>query len=134
MQSDDADATAASLGEGEIDEVAGESAAAVFGLDVNIEQIAARSGSRVERMRRPVEQEQAGAADNLAVVFAEPAKVFAIGDGLGDPRLVGLGHNIEDLIVAAAGVNEHAAAVVRDERSVVGCRRPGLQHEEKYRA
>lgn len=134
VQSDDADATAARLGEGEIDQVAGKAAAAVFGLDVNIEQVAARGGSRVERVRGPVEKEEAGASNDLAVIFAEPAEVLALGDGLGDPRLVRLRHDIEDLIVAAAGIDEHTAAVMSDERSVVGCGRPRLQHDEQYRA
>ena len=91
-------------------------AAAIFGLDVDVEQIAARGGARIEGMRRPVEEEQAGAGDDCAVVFAEPAEVAAFLDGFGDPGLVRLRHDVEYLIVAAAGIDEHAAAMVSDER------------------
>ncbi len=134
MQSHDADAATACFGEGQLDEVRSKVAAAVFGLDVNIEQVTAAAGLRIEGMGRPVEQKQTRTGDHFAIVFAEPAKVFALGDGLRDPGLVRLGHEFEDLIVAAAGVDEHAAAMVSDERSVGGRGRPRLQHDQKYRA
>jgi hypothetical protein len=84
-------------------------------------------------MRGPVEKEEAGAGDDFAVVFGEPAEVAAIGDSLRDPWLVGLGHELENLIVAAASVDEHAATVMADERSVGGGRQPRLQHDEQYK-
>jgi tRNA(Ile)-lysidine synthase len=46
---------------------------------------------------------------------------------------VGLGHELEDLIVATAGIDKHAAAVARDEWSVGGGGQPGLQHDEQYK-
>ena len=48
VQRDDANLAAASLGQREFDEVAGEFFAAVLRLDVNVEQIAAVPGVRVE--------------------------------------------------------------------------------------
>jgi hypothetical protein len=92
MESDDTDAAAASFGEGEIDEVAGEAAAAMIRFDVDVEEIAAGCRTRVKRMRRPVKDEQAGAGDDGSVVLGEPAEVAAAGDGLGDPGFVGLRH------------------------------------------
>jgi hypothetical protein len=133
VEGNDADTATARLCEGELDEVAGEMAAAVFGLDVDVEQVAARGGTGIERMRGPVEQEEASTSDDFAIVLGEPTEVVAIGDGLGDPRFVGLGHELEDLIVAAASVDKHAAAVVGDERRVGSGRQPRL-HDEQYRA
>ena len=133
MQSDDADAAAARLGEGQVDEIAGQATAAVFGLDVDVEEIAARGGARVEGVRGPVEEEEADAGDDFAILFSEPAEVAAVGDGLRDPRLVGLRHELEDRIVAAAGVDEHAATVAGDEWSVGSGRQPRLEHDEQYK-
>ena len=134
MQGDDADAAAEGFGESELDEVAGQMAAAIFRLDVDVQEVAAGIVSRIEGMRRPVEEEEAGSGDYFAVVFGEPAEVAAVGDGLRDPRLVRLGHELENLIVAAAGIDKHAAAMMRDERSVGGESLPRLQHDEQYRA
>jgi hypothetical protein len=114
MQSHDADAAAARLGEGKLDQVRGEAATAIFGLDIDVEQIATRAGLRIQRMRRPVEEEETRAGDDIAVVFTEPAEILAIGNSLRNPGLVRLGHELEALIVAAARVYEHAATVVRD--------------------
>lgn len=133
MEGHNADVAPPRFGEGIFDEVAGETATAIFGLDVDVEKIAARGGVRVEGMRRPVEEEQAGTSDDFAIVLGEPAEVAAIGDGLGDPGIVGLSHELEHLIVTAAGIDEHAAAVMGDERSVGGGGQPRLQHDQQYR-
>jgi len=108
-------------------------AAPIFRLDVDVEQVAARSGARVERVRRPVEEKQASAGNDFAIVFGEPAEVAAVVDGLSDPRFVGLGHELENLVVPPAGINKHTATMASDERSVGGRRQPRLQHEKKYK-
>ncbi len=133
VQGNDADAAAACFGESEFDEVAGEMAAAIIQLDVDVEEVAAGGGARVEGMRRPVEQKQARAGDDLTVVFSEPAEIAVVGDGLCDPRFVCLNHELEDLIVSASGINKHAATMTGDERSVGGRRQPGFQHDEQYK-
>lgn len=133
MQSDYAYAAAACFSEREIDEVAGEAAAPILRLHVDVEQIAARGGARIERMRRPVEEEQTGSADDGAAVFAEPADVAAFLDHFCDPRFVRLSHNVEYLIVAAACIDKHAAAMMGDEGSVGSSRQPGSQHDEQYK-
>ena len=84
-------------------------------------------------MRRPIEDEQSGARNDRAVIFGEPAEVAAIGDSLRDPRLVGLGHELEHLIVAAAGIDKHAATMAGNEVRVGGGGEPRLQHHEQYR-
>jgi len=56
-----------------------------------------------------------------------------VANGLGDPRFMSLSHELEDLIVAAARIHKHAAAMVSDERSVGGGRQPRLQHDEQYK-
>ncbi len=133
VQSNDTNAAATSFRESKFDEVAGQAAAAIFGLDIDVEEIAAPGRARVKRMRRPIEQEQARTGNNLAVVFGEPAEITVIGDGLCHPRFVDLGHELEDLIVAAPGIDKHAAPMASDERSVGGSRQPGLQHDEQYK-
>jgi hypothetical protein len=40
---------------------------------------------------------------------------------------------LQNGIVAAAGIDKHAAAMARDERGVGGNRQPGFQHGEKYK-
>ena len=134
VEGNDADAAASGLSQCEVDEVAGEAAAAMIGLDVNVEKITTGGGARVEWVRRPVEDEQASTGDDNAIVFREPAEIAAVGDGLRYPGLVGLGHKLEHLVVATAGIDKHAPAMVGDERSVGGRREPGLQHDEQYRA
>jgi tRNA(Ile)-lysidine synthase len=131
VQGNDADAAASGLGERELDEIAGEMAATIIPLNVDIEEVAAGCGARVEGMRGPVEQQQARAGDHLTVVFCEPAKIAAVGNGLFDPRLVSLRHELEDLIVAPSGIYKHTATMTRDKRSVGGRRQPGFQHDEQ---
>ena len=133
VEGNDADAAAAGFRESEFDEIAGEMAAAIIRLYIDVKEIAASSGPRVEGVRGPVEQKQARASDDLTVVFGEPAKIAVVRDGLGDPRLVGLSHELEHLIVAASGINKHAATMTGDERSVGGRRQPGFQHDEQYK-
>lgn len=84
-------------------------------------------------MRGPVKQKQARAGDDLPVVLGEPAEIAVVGDGLCDPRLVGLRHELEHLIVAASGIDKHAATMTGDERSVGGRRQPGFQHDQQYK-
>lgn len=133
VEGDDADFTAAGFGKSEFDEMAGELFAAVFRLDIDIEQVGALGGTRVERMRRPVEDHESRSGDNTVSVAGKPADVFAVLDGFGDPRLEVADHDVEDLVVGAAGIDKHAAAVMGDEGSVGGPGRSGFQHGEKYR-
>ena len=133
VEGHNADVAPPRFGEGIFDEVAGEMAAAIIQLDVDVEEVAAGGGARVEGMRRPVEQKQARAGDDLTVVFSEPAEIAVVGDGLCDPRFVCLNHELEDLIVSASGINKHAATMTGDERSVGGRRQPGFQHDEQYK-
>lgn len=84
-------------------------------------------------MRWPVEQEKTRAGDDLSFLFRQPPNVAALNDGIGHPRLVSLSHQTEHLIVAASGINKHAAAMMGDERSVRSDRQPGFQHEEQYK-
>jgi tRNA(Ile)-lysidine synthase len=133
VQGNDADAATAGLRKREFNEIAGESASAIVLLDVNVEEVAAVGGARIEGMRRPVKQKQARPGDNLPVVLGEPAEIAVVGDGLCDPRLVGLRHELEHLIVAASGIDKHAATMTGDERSVGGRRQPGFQHDQQYK-
>lgn len=133
MQSDDPDPTATCFRQRQIDEIAREVAPAILSLHVDVQQVSAQRGSRVERVRRPVEQQQPGAGNHFTVFFGKPAEIAMVGDGLGDPRFVRLSHELEDLIVAAACIHKHAAAVTSDERSVGGGRQPRLQHDEQYK-
>lgn len=133
MQGNNADAAATGLRERKLDQIAGEMAAAIIRLDVDVEEVAASRGAWIEGVRRPVEQEQPRSRHDLAIVFGEPAKIAAVGNGLCDPRLVGLRHELEDLIVAASGIDKHAATMTGDERSVGRRRQPGFQHDEQYK-
>ncbi len=84
-------------------------------------------------MRRPVEQEQASAGHRNALIFADPANVQAFGDGFGDPGLVSLSHDLQDLIVASPGIDEHPATMTGDEGSIGSNRQPRSQHDEQYK-
>ncbi len=133
MEGDDANFAAAGFGKGEFDELAGELFAAVFRLDVDVEQVAAMGGARIERVRGPVEDHEAGSGNGAVSVKGKPADVLAVFDGLGDPRLEVAGHDVDDLIVGAACVDEHATAMMGDEGSIGGRGRSGFQHGEKYK-
>ena len=130
----DADAAPACFGKRQFDEIRRQVAAAIFRFNVNIEQVSAPAGLRIERVRRPVEQQQARSSDDFAILFTEPTEVFSLGDGLRNPGFVRLNHQIQKLIVAPAGVNKHAPAMACDEWSVGGRSRPCVQHDEQYRA
>lgn len=134
VEGDDADFPAAGLGKSEFDELAGELFATVFRLNIDVEQVAAMGGARVERMRGPVEDHESGAGDDAVSVAGEPADVEAVLDGFCDPGLEVAGHDVEDLIVGASGVDEHAAAVMGYERGIGGCGPSGFQHGKKYTA
>jgi hypothetical protein len=133
MQSHHADTATACFSKGKFNQFAGQMAAAILRLNVDIQQIAAQGGTRIERMWRPVEQQQAGAGNHIPLVFGKPAKIALVGYCLGDPRFVGLSHQLENLIVAAAGIDKHAATMASNERSIGGGRQPGLQHVEQYK-
>jgi hypothetical protein len=115
MKSHNPDPAAASFRKREVDEIAGEMAAAIILLNVNVEQVSAGGRARVERVRGPVKQEQTRSGNNRTVIFGEPAKVAAIRDGLRDPWLVSLRHELEHLIVPASGIDKHAATMTGDE-------------------
>jgi len=132
VKGDDADFAAAGFGEREFDELAGEFLAAVLRLDVDVEQVSALGGARVERVRCPVEEHEPGSGDHAVSVAGEPADVFAVLDGPGHPGLEIAGHDVEDLIVGASSVDEHAAAMMSDEAGVCSGCRSGFQHGEKY--
>jgi len=133
VERDDADGAARGLGQGHFNEMAGELAAAMAGLDVNIAEIAADGRARVERVRGPVKEQEARAGDDLPFVFGKPAEVTAFGNGLRDPGLVGVRHDLQHLIVAASGIDEHAAAMAGDELCVRGSGHPGFQHGKQYK-
>ena len=133
MQGHDADTAAAGFGEGQLNELAGETPAPVFGLHVDIQQVAAPGRARIERVGRPVQQEQPGSGDRHTLILGDPADVQAVGDGFGHPGLVRLRHHLQDLIVAPPGIDEHPATMTSDEGSVGSNRQPGSQHDEKYK-
>lgn len=132
VQRDDANLAAARLSKGKLDELAGELFPAVVRLHINIQQVAALGGAGIERVRRPVEKHESGSGDHAAVVAGEPADVFAVCDGLGDPGFKVAGHDVEHLIIRAPGVDKHAPAMMGDKAGVCrGCR-SGFQHGQKY--
>ena len=84
-------------------------------------------------MRRPVEDQQTAPSDNLAgLVEGEPAQVFTGLELLADPGLEMLRHDIEDAIIRAAGIHEHAPAVVSDDGGVGGCGGASGRHALEY--
>lgn len=76
----------------------------------------------------PVEQEQACTRYDLAFSFRQPANVFSLFDHARYPGGVTFSHAVEDLIVRAACVYKHTAAVVSDERGIGGSSRAGGKH------
>ena len=132
MQRHNANAAAARLGQGEIDEIAGQLAAAMARLDIDVAQVAALGRPRIERMRGPVEQQQASAGDYLAFIFREPSDVAPVGNSLRHPGLVVLVHDLQHLVVATPGIDKHPVPMARDQRRVGRNRQPCSQHGKQY--
>lgn len=118
MESDHADVAAVGLGETELDERAGQTAAAVFGIDENIKQIGSGFAGGIEGVRWPVENEQASGGNRPLFVRDDPAKVFAGFDHAVGPGFGGAGQRVEGGLVEAAHCGEHGAAVAGNEGSV----------------
>jgi hypothetical protein len=75
----------ASLGKCLVDQLTGQPLAAVLRFDVDIQQVAALILARVQRVRRPVENHQAGAGDHLPAFGGKPAQVPAVRQPLFHP-------------------------------------------------
>lgn len=133
MQCHNADAAATGFSQRKLDELAGETAAPVLRFHIDVQQVAAFGRARIEWVRRPIEQKQPGAGHRHAFVFHDPANVQAVGNGFGDPRLMHLRHYLQDLVIAAPGIDKHTATMTSDKGSIGSNRQPGSQHEEKYK-
>jgi tRNA(Ile)-lysidine synthase len=128
MQRDHANLLPACLGQCLIDQLAGKFLAAMLGFNVNIQQVAALVLAWVEGVRRPVEDDQTGAGNHLAVFGGEPAKVPSIRQPGFHPWLKVLRHHIQNPVVLATGVDKHAPPVMGDDGRVCGRRCSYLGH------
>jgi len=89
-------------------------------------------GAGIERVWRPVEDQESCAGDDAVAVSGEPRDVFLLIDHLRDPGLEVAGHDAENLVVGASRVDEHAPAVMRDDVRVGCCGSSSFQHGAQY--
>lgn len=118
MQRDHANLALPRFGEAEFDQLVGQPFLPEFRFHVDIQQITTVAALRMERMRRPIDDEQPGRAGNSAVYFRDPAQVPAIGEPLHDPGLKGAAHSVKDRGIRVGHGGKHGAPMLRDERRV----------------
>lgn len=134
MQRYDTDASAASLSQRELDQSACNVLPPVCRLYVDVQQISAVNGCRIERVRGPVEKHQAAAADHLAgIVQRQPAHVLAGLELLGDPGVKMLLHHVQDPVVRAACIHKHTPAMAGNDGGISGGGGAGSGHACEYR-
>jgi hypothetical protein len=128
MQGDHTNFLLARLGQCLIDQVAGQLLAAMFRLHVNIQQVAALILTRIKRMRRPVENDQARSGNHLAALCGQPAEIPSVRQPGFDPWFEVLRHHIKDPVVLAPSIHKHSPPVVGDDSRVCGRRCSYLVH------
>lgn len=130
VEGDHPDASTAGFGECILDQMAGQPLAPVFGFNIDVQKVASLRGAGIERVRRPVEEHQTGSGNDLVSIAGEPAEIFPVSDGLGDPGLEIAIHDVEDLVIGASGIYKHAMPVISDELCISRGRRSCFQHDE----
>ena len=128
MQGHNAQAAAVGFCEAAIDQGVGQTLTAEFGLDENVEEVAAMLAGEVEGVGWPVEHKEAGGSNGAAIVQRDPAGVFAFGDHARDPGLEVAAHGVKDGGGRAAHGGEHGAPMGSDERGVGGGGETGFHH------
>jgi len=111
-----------------IDQKAGQFFPSMFGFHVHIQQVTALVLAWIQGVRRPVENDQAGACNDLAACNRKPAQVSSIRQPGFHPRLEVLCHHIQNPVVLAAGVDKHPAPVMGDDGRICRRRCPYLIH------
>src|SRR6516164_2138526 len=79
----------------------------IFGLDEDVEDVAALSAGGVQKMRRPVEDQQTRGCDRALSIACYPSGVLVFGDHPPDPRLEVARHLCEYRLRCIAHVGEH---------------------------
>lgn len=120
VERDGAEAAAAGLVEAELDEAFCKALAAMVGVDVHVEDVAAVVVGGIERMGRPFEEVEASGGDGFVVGFDDPAEVFTFGELAPYPRREVETHIAEGVAACLAHFGEHSVAMGCDEGSVVG--------------
>ena len=132
VQGDDAQAASMCFGEAEVDQSIGEAAPAVFRVDEDVEHVSAMFAVGIERVGRPVEDQEACRGDGPAVDFGDPACIFSFDDHAVYPWLKAAAHGVENGILGSAHGGEHGAAMGGDERGIGRGGWACFQHGEQY--
>lgn len=109
-----------------------QAAFAVIRLDKDVQQVAALHSSGVEGVRRPVQHQDAGGGYGAAILFGDPARVFACADHALHPGLKVAAHGVEDRLLGPSHGGEHCAPVGGDKRGIGWGSRTCL-HSLEYR-
>lgn len=125
----DADIVAAGLIEADLDQLPSQSAAAIVRIDEDVEDVAALRGGGIARVRRPVQDEQAGGGDGSGVGGDDPPGIAAVGETGKEPRLEVAGHLVERAAVRGAHPLEHGATMGGDQGCVRRGGEAGFEHE-----
>ena len=111
----------ARLSQGLIDQLAGQLLSPMLRLNIKVQQVAALILPRIQRVWRPVQDDQARAGNHLAAFGGQPAEIPSIRQPGFHPRFKVLRHYIKDPVILPPRVHKHAAPVVGDDGRV--CRR-----------
>ena len=127
VQGDDADVAAAGLFHGAIEQHAADTLATKLRVDVEVQEIAA-DGAGVLEGWSEVHEHEAGTGDDAVLGHGQPAEVFMVLELSCNPRPEVFDYGVEEIVIGAAHVDEHAAALVGEEIDVIDGDRARGEH------